>query len=277
MLVFLAGCASSANNDRLLAEVETIEGKLEARIDIVVIDEQTQRIWARNSEDHFPLTSTFKTLACAGLLAKVDRGDEQLGRRIVFQQSELVTFSPEMENRFGPPGVTLGDACEATLSTSDNTAANIVLDSIGGPRELTSFLRPIGDQHTRLDRYEPNLNEAAIGDERDTTTPAAMAATLKALLVDDEVLSLSSQIQLKSWLMGTASATHCCELVSLKHGRSPTVPARAVMVREQSQLLCGQRRPPQSSLRSTLRKQKPRSKTAMKPSPKLALQSLVSL
>ena len=202
VLVFLAGCVSSANNDRLLAKVATIEEDLEGRIGIVVIDEKTDRRWERNSQDRFPMTSTFKTLACAALLAKVDRGDEQLDRRIVFQHSDLVTYSPEMKDRVGPPGVTLGDACEATLSTSDNTAANIVLDAIGGPRELTSFLRSIGDQHTRLDRYEPYLNEAVIGDEQDTTTPAAMAATLKALLVDDEVLSPRSRIQLKSWLMG---------------------------------------------------------------------------
>lgn len=202
VLVFFAGCASSTNNDRFLVEIETIESKLDARIGIIVIDEKTKRRWERNSQDRFPMTSTFKTLACAALLARVDRGDEQLDRRIVFQHSDLVTYSPEMKDRVGPPGVTLGEACEATLATSDNTAANIVLDAIGGPEELTSFLRSIGDQHTRLDRYEPHLNEAAIGDEQDTTTPAAMAATLKALLVDDEVLSLSSQVRLKSWLMG---------------------------------------------------------------------------
>lgn len=201
-LFLLASCVSPSNIYPLLGEVEEIEKALEARIGIVVIDLKRERLWERNSQDRFPMVSTFKTLACAALLAKVDRGEEQLDRRVVFQHSDLVNYSPEMKGRVGPPGVTLGKACEATLATSDNTAANIVLDAIGGPGELTSFLRSIGDQHTRLDRYEPDLNEAAIGDERDTTTPAAMAATLKALLVDDEVLSVNARDQLKSWLMG---------------------------------------------------------------------------
>ena len=56
--------------------------------------------------------------------------------------------------------VTLREACAASVSWSDNTAANIVTDAIGGPQAFTVFMRDIGDPHTRLDRKEPEMNEA---------------------------------------------------------------------------------------------------------------------
>jgi beta-lactamase class A len=96
-------------------------------------------------------------------------------------------------------GMTLGDLCAAAIEQSDNTAGNLLLDSIGGPGGLTNFARSIGDEMTRLDRKEPDLNTAVPGDERDTTTPAAMCAAMQRLLLGD-VLSESSRHQLEDWL-----------------------------------------------------------------------------
>jgi hypothetical protein len=38
---------------------------------------------------------------------------------------------------------------------------------------LTRYARTLGDTMARLDRWEPDLNEATPGDPRDTTTPRA--------------------------------------------------------------------------------------------------------
>ena len=62
-------------------------------------------------------------------------------------------------------------------------------------------MRSIGDDTTRLDRWETELNEAVPGDKRDTTTPIAMVTTLEKLLID-ETLSIKSRQQLESWLKG---------------------------------------------------------------------------
>ena len=92
-------------------------------------------------------------------------------------------------------------ACEATMFTSDNTAANIVIHAVGGPDKITAFLRQSGDTVTQLDRFEPALNEATPGDVRDTTTPNAMTQTLNTLLFK-EGLSKENQQQLIKWLAG---------------------------------------------------------------------------
>src|SRR5690606_36871112 len=95
--------------------------------------------------------------------------------------------------------LSLAQLCEATITTSDNTAANLILRELGGPAALTDFLRSIGDGVTRLDRLEPELNEASPGEDLDTTTPRAMARTLRTLLLGD-VLSPPSREQLAAWL-----------------------------------------------------------------------------
>ena len=96
--------------------------------------------------------------------------------------------------------MSLKEACSATMITSDNTAANLVLTGIKGPEALTQFMRSIGDDDTRLDRIEPDLNEAIDGDKRDTTTANAMVKSLHTLLFGD-VLSKVSKAQLKQWMI----------------------------------------------------------------------------
>jgi beta-lactamase class A len=90
--------------------------------------------------------------------------------------------------------------CAAAAEVSDNTAANLLLSLIGGPAQLTAFFRSIGDNVSRLDRMELDLNSNLPDDPRDTTTPDAMSSNLKSLLVDHEVLSAASQNRLTNWM-----------------------------------------------------------------------------
>jgi beta-lactamase class A len=97
--------------------------------------------------------------------------------------------------------MTLAEACAAAIDWSDNTAGNLILQTIGGPRGYTRFVRSLGDEVTRLDRNEPSLNESTPGDERDTTSPRAMAEDVRKVLLG-ETLSEASRLQLEAWLIG---------------------------------------------------------------------------
>nr|8OF9_A Chain A, TEM-1 beta-lactamase [Escherichia coli]8OF9_B Chain B, TEM-1 beta-lactamase [Escherichia coli] len=182
-----------------LVTVRRIEAQLGARVGVAVLDTGSGRSWeGYRADERFPMASTFKVLACGALLSRVDAGQEDLDRRIRYTQDELVTYSPVTEKHLDD-GMTLRALCEATITTSDNTAANLILEALGGPKALTRFLRAIGDPVTRLDRWETALNEATPGDVRDTTTPRAMAATLRTLLLGDALTPASRQ-QLIAWL-----------------------------------------------------------------------------
>ncbi|KAJ1684643.1 hypothetical protein LUZ63_020398 [Rhynchospora breviuscula] len=133
---------------------------------------------AHRPDRRFPLLSTFKVLAAAAVL----RSGADLDEVVRYDDSDVVDNSPVTGAR---RRVSYADAIDAALRYSDNTAGNIMLARIGGPAGLTRFLRGLGDRTTRLDRTEPTLNEALPGDERDTTTPRAVAATYARLLLGD--------------------------------------------------------------------------------------------
>jgi beta-lactamase class A len=184
---------------RIVETARRIEAQLEARVGLAILDTGSGVSSQYRAEERFPMASTFKVLACAALLARADAGKEDPDRRVAVAASDLVTYSPVTESLVGQD-VSLRALCAATMSTSDNTAANKVLEALGGPEGVTDFLRLLGDETTRLDRWETALNEGAAGDPRDTTSPAAMAASLQALVLGD-ALSARSRAQLTRWLV----------------------------------------------------------------------------
>ena len=181
-----------------------IEREAGGRFGLAALDLASGRSATYRGGEPFPLCSTFKLLAASLVLARVDRGGERLERRIVFTPAEVVTYSPVTGPRAGPDGMTLAEICHAAITRSDNTAGNLMLASFGGPAALTTFLRGLGDRASRLDRIEPDLNEALPGDPRDTTTPAAMLGTTRRLLAGDALAPASREI-LSGWLVANTT------------------------------------------------------------------------
>jgi beta-lactamase class A len=198
----VAKAAHAANSDpRLIEEIKRLEGESRGRLGVCVLQTPSGLRHVYRGDERFPMCSTFKVLAAAAVLARVDAGKEQLTRRITFDASSVVVNSPVTEKRAGDGGMTLAEICEAALTRSDNTAGNLLLEDIGGPSGLTAFARTLGDDATRLDRNEPSLNQALPDDVRDTTSPNAMAANLKTLLFGTAALSAASREQLTAWLI----------------------------------------------------------------------------
>jgi beta-lactamase class A len=152
------------------------------------------------------MCSTFKFLAAAAVLKRVDEKQEKVNRFIRYNAKDILEHAPVTKAHLKDGGMTLCALCAAAIEQSDNTAGNLLLDAIGGPAELTNFVRSIGDETTRLDRKEPELNSAIPGDDRDTTSPAAMCADMQRLLLGN-VLSESSRHQLEDWLQHNQTGT----------------------------------------------------------------------
>nr|5AQB_A Chain A, 3G61_DB15V4 [synthetic construct] len=182
-----------------LVKVKDAADQLGARVGYIELDLNSGKILESfRSEERFPMMSTFKVLLAGAILSRIDAGQEQLGRRIHYSQNDLVEYSPVTEKHL-TDGMTVRELASAAITMSDNTAANLLLTTIGGPKGLTAFLHNMGDHVTRLDRWEPELNEAIPNDERDTTTPVAMATTLRKLLTG-ELLTPASRQQLMDWM-----------------------------------------------------------------------------
>lgn len=186
-ILALTGCsgpesASSAGTLDAREEFSRLERDFDARLGVYAVDTATGREVAYRADERFAHASTFKALAAGELLRR--NSLEELDRTITYSRDDLVTYSPITEKHVDS-GMPLREVIAAALRHSDNTAGNLLLRELGGPDGFTAALRRIGDTTTRADRFETDLNETAPGDPRDTSTPRALATSLRAYAVDD--------------------------------------------------------------------------------------------
>jgi beta-lactamase class A len=193
----IAGAAPShlATLPAAVAKFEKLSG---GRLGVAVVDTGTGEQADHRGKERFPMCSTFKFLLVSAVLRRVDHHQVAIGRRLAVPAKPLLYHSPLTAPHAGGT-MTLAALCHAVLVQSDNTAASLLLGTIGGPPGITKFARSIGDEITRLDRTEPALNEALAGDPRDTTSPTAMAGNLRAVLLGS-ILSSASRKQLTTWM-----------------------------------------------------------------------------
>lgn len=175
------------------------EQQLNARIGMAVVNAQGEMMFGYRQDERFPLTSTFKVLACAALLDKLQQTGGSLDEHVTIKPSELLDYAPITKHYLAPATLSLRMLCAAAVSYSDNTAGNRILAYLGGPEAITHYMRRMGDEVTRLDRVEPTLNEATPGDARDTSSPAKMAAGLQKILTSSS-LSPAYRETLTTWM-----------------------------------------------------------------------------
>lgn len=194
MMPLLADASKEAK-----AQLAALEIRSGGRLGVAVLDTGSGRRLEYRGTERFPLCSTFKVLLAGAVLLRVDKGQERLDRQIPFGQTNLLDYAPVTRARLAEGSLSVEELCAASVVVSDNTAANLLLEILDGPPAVTAFARTLGDPVTRLDRNEPDLNSAIPGDLRDTTTPTAMAASLKALLLGP-TLSATSRQRLEGWM-----------------------------------------------------------------------------
>ncbi|WP_051132952.1 class A beta-lactamase [Nocardia paucivorans] len=197
--------AATQTTTRIVADqpFAALEAEHGARLGVFAVDTADGRSVAYRAGERFPMASMFKGLACGALLREHPLASGFFDQVIRYPRTDLVEYSPVTEQHVDT-GMTVAALCEAAITRSDNTAGNQILKLLDGPAGFTAFLRTLGDDVSRLDRWETELNTAIPGDERDTTTPSALAADYRALVVDDG-LAEPERTRLSSWLIANTT------------------------------------------------------------------------
>ncbi|MBF6213390.1 class A beta-lactamase [Nocardia puris] len=198
-----SGTTAATTSAVAAPEFADLEARHDARLGVFAVDTGSGRSVAHRADERFPMASTFKGLACGTLLVRHPLATGYFDQVVRFSADELVEYSPVTETRVDT-GMTVAELCHAAITVSDNTAGNQLLKLLGGPEGFTASLRALGDDTSRLDRWETELNTAIPGDERDTTTPAALVAGYRALVVDD-ALAEPERAQLTAWLVANTT------------------------------------------------------------------------
>ncbi|WP_411703752.1 class A beta-lactamase [Edaphovirga cremea] len=183
-----------------LADLEKSSG---GRLGVALINTADNSRIVYRGDERFPMCSTSKVMAASAVLKQSETQKDVLNQRVKINKSDLVNYNPITEKHLDT-GMTLGELSAATLQYSDNTAMNKLITHLGGTQGVTAFARSIGDKTFRLDRTEPELNTAIPGDERDTSTPLAMAESLRKLTLGD-ALAKPQRAQLVEWLKGNTT------------------------------------------------------------------------
>lgn len=189
------------------AAIAVYERTTGGRVGLLAINLASGARIAWRAGERFAMCSTFKASLAALVLARVDAGQERLDRSVPFGRADLLAYAPVARDHVQSGAMTIATMCQGAVELSDNTCANLLLRQVGGPPALTRFWRSLGDADSRLDHDEPRLNRMQAGDPRDTTTPAAMARTLRQLTVGD-ALGPASRSRLVDWLVACRTGTN---------------------------------------------------------------------
>lgn len=186
---------------RLAAELRLIEAAGNGTLGVEIHDTANTMAVGINRDRRFGHASSFKLSLAALLLQRHAAGTVNADKQVMWTEADMIAHAPFTRERIGR-GATLRELARAAQITSDNPAANILLRQLGGPAALTAFWRSIGDEVSRVDHYEPEMNIVPAAEFRDTTTPAAMARTVAKLIYGD-VLPQAERAELKSWMIAT--------------------------------------------------------------------------
>lgn len=194
---------SASAQDEAAAQLDKLEREFGGRLGVFALDTGNGAVLRHRADERFPFCSTFKVMLAGAILARSESASGLLQQRLHYRHSELVEYSPVTEKHLAD-GMTIAELCAAALQYSDNTAANLLIKTLGDPASVTAYARSIGDTVFRLDRRETELNTAIPGDPRDTTTPEAMARSLQRLALGP-ALAAQQREQLCTWLLGNTT------------------------------------------------------------------------
>lgn len=180
-----------------------LEEQFDARLGLWAFDTGSKREVVYRQSERFAFCSTSKPLAIAALLSS--RPQSYLDTVIRFSAADILSYAPITKQHVAT-GMTVRELCDAAIRFSDNTAENLILREVGGPAEVTSYLRTIGDAVTRFDRTEPTLNTAIPADPRDTTSPRAIGTDLQKLLLGTS-LRADTRASLTDWMLRNTTST----------------------------------------------------------------------
>lgn len=190
---------------RIEDRIAALERRYDAYVGLYAVDVDDGRSISHRGQEAFAICSTFKGYASARVLEMVQQGQLTLDQQVFVDPAAIVANSPRTAPRAGGD-MTLDELCRAALQVSDNTAGNVLLQTIGGPPAITAFARSIGDPSTRLDRWETELNSAIPGDPRDTSTPQALGGGYRNLLTGDALAAPQRQ-QLEDWMRANETSS----------------------------------------------------------------------
>ena len=170
VLVALLACSAQPATAASSPSLQSLEQQLSylvagnsSDVGIAAIDLKTGETVSIRGNTPFPMASTVKVAVAALYLSQVDHGRRSLDDTIAGQPARSLMAR--------------------MLIHSDNRATDMLLNNLGGPTAVHSWLQQNGVRGLRVDRTIAQLLSARrdLYDDRDSSTPTAMVDLLKRI------------------------------------------------------------------------------------------------
>lgn len=171
---------STYRSDAATKAITRLEAEYDARVGVSLIDGNGANALEYRAEERFGFASSIKAFVAAALLDTTSATERSEIVRWTREDVETAGHAPVTDEALDT-GLTLDRLAEAAVRDSDNAATNIVMERLGGPDRFRSYLKTQGDDVTRVNDYEPELNDVVEGKPENTTTPAAFAKNLQRI------------------------------------------------------------------------------------------------
>ncbi|WP_239724299.1 BlaZ-like penicillin-hydrolyzing class A beta-lactamase [Mammaliicoccus sp. R-M62] len=177
-ILLLSACSTA---DATTQDLKKVEDKYDANVGVYALNTATDEEITFNEDKRFAYASTFKAVSSAMLLEKTPHNE--LNKKVHISKEDIVPYSPVLE-KFINKDITIKKLIEATMLYSDNTANNMIIEELGGYKEVNKRLKSLDDKTTKPSRMEPELNNYDPKSNKDTSTPKAFGKTLNKLIND---------------------------------------------------------------------------------------------
>lgn len=225
-LASLPSAAASKDGPAVTKAHATLQEKLNAlagrahpgTLGISILDLRSGEEWHINASQAYPMMSVFKAPVAAAVLARIDHGDMSFEQTTSVTRAGLGSGPIRDDFRGEQMTFTVRQLLTFAVSKSDNTAVNALIELVGGPKVVTTFLRSHGIEDMRVDMdeagigrlfndHEPPANEtteeenqrrqrgykAFLADPRNRSTPDAAVTFLHKLWRNELVSPASTQ------------------------------------------------------------------------------------
>jgi beta-lactamase class A len=165
--------------ERLRQRIEQIAPMAQGRVGVTATVLETGQSVTLNGEQRFPMLSVAKLPIGMAVLAQVDRGKLKLDQKVRIEPGDIASSSVVLDQKAVGKEFSLVELLKYTVSNSDNTACDVLLRLIGGPKVVTQHLQNLDVNNIIFTNTFKEIIQDKVVPYRNHATPDAAIVLLR--------------------------------------------------------------------------------------------------
>ena len=172
------------NSRMLLGTWEKIAADAKGRVGAAVMLLESSESADLNGDEYFVMQSVYKLPIAMAALQRVDKGELKLDQMVKVEKRDFVgqgVYSPVRDKYPDGARLSLAELVRYTISESDGTTSDVLMNLVGGARSVMAFLMEIGVSGINVVNLEKEIGRDWQTQYENSATPKAAVQLLAAL------------------------------------------------------------------------------------------------